>query len=201
MLGADGASRARGDAVAEPPVTFALALRKLRAEARLTQEELAEAAGLSPRSVSDLERGIATTPRRDTVRLLADALQLTGPTRAGFEAVARGRPVPADARPAAPISAAVQVARPASRHRHRDLRRSGPGRYRHGRRAAGRQAARSCRARPARRVPMAPALSCRRSTRWPPGRQPRAGSVPCAEVSPEHGRSEANKTEHPGDRK
>jgi DNA-binding XRE family transcriptional regulator len=33
-------------------------LRQLRAEAGLTREELAEAASLSPRSVSDLERGI-----------------------------------------------------------------------------------------------------------------------------------------------
>jgi transcriptional regulator with XRE-family HTH domain len=57
--------------VAEPPVTFAGLLRSLRTQARLTQEELAEAAGLSPRSVSDLERGIAATPRRETVRLLA----------------------------------------------------------------------------------------------------------------------------------
>jgi len=81
--------------VAEPPVTFAGLLRKLRTEARLTQEELAEAAALSPRSVSDLERGIASTPRRETVRLLADALGLAGQARAEFEAVARGRPVPA----------------------------------------------------------------------------------------------------------
>jgi transcriptional regulator with XRE-family HTH domain len=81
--------------VAEPPVAFAAVLRKLRTDARLTQEELAEATGLSPRSLSDLERGIATTPRRDTVRLLADALHLTGPARAEFEAVARGRSVPA----------------------------------------------------------------------------------------------------------
>ena len=80
--------------MAEPPVTFAALLRKLRAEARLTQEELAGAARLSARSVSDLERGIAATPRRETVRLLADALSLTGPDRAEFEAVARGRPVP-----------------------------------------------------------------------------------------------------------
>ena len=41
-------------------------LRQLRAEAGLTQEELAEAAGLSPRSVSDLERGIHPTARKDT---------------------------------------------------------------------------------------------------------------------------------------
>jgi tetratricopeptide (TPR) repeat protein/transcriptional regulator with XRE-family HTH domain len=79
--------------VAEPPVTFAALLRELRTGARLTQEELAEAASLSPRSVSDLERGIAATPRRETIRLLADALNLTGPARTEFEAVARGRPV------------------------------------------------------------------------------------------------------------
>ncbi len=77
----------------EPPVTFAALLRRLRAAARLTQEDLAEAAGLSPRSVSDLERGIATNPRRDTIRVLADALKLTGQVRADFEAVGRGRPV------------------------------------------------------------------------------------------------------------
>ena len=71
-------------------------LRELRTEARLTQEELAEAAGLSPRSVSDLERGVNLTARKDTARLLADALDLTGPARAQFEAVARGR---ASARP------------------------------------------------------------------------------------------------------
>ncbi len=81
--------------MAEPPVTFAGLLRKLRTEARLTQEELAEAARLSPRSVSDLERGIATAPHKDTIRLLADALHLAAPARAEFEAVARGRPVPA----------------------------------------------------------------------------------------------------------
>ena len=66
-------------------------LRRLRADAGLTQEELAEAASLSPRSVSDLERGINLTARKDTARLLADALGLAGPQRALFEAAARGR--------------------------------------------------------------------------------------------------------------
>ncbi len=80
--------------MAEPPVNFAGLLRQLRTEARLTQEELAEATGLSPRSVSDLERGISTTPHKDTIRLLAGALHLAGQARAEFEAVARGRPVP-----------------------------------------------------------------------------------------------------------
>ena len=48
-------------------------LRQLRDEAGLTQEELAEAAGLSSRSVSDLERGIHRTARKDTAELLAGA--------------------------------------------------------------------------------------------------------------------------------
>jgi transcriptional regulator with XRE-family HTH domain len=70
---------------------FAGLLRQLRAAARLTQEELAEAAGLSPRSVSDLERGVNRTARRDTAELLAGALGLAGPVRALFVAAARGR--------------------------------------------------------------------------------------------------------------
>jgi tetratricopeptide (TPR) repeat protein/transcriptional regulator with XRE-family HTH domain len=63
----------------------------MRIEARLTQEELAEAAGLSPRSISDLERGINRTARKDTALLLADALSLTGEVRVLFVAAARGR--------------------------------------------------------------------------------------------------------------
>jgi tetratricopeptide (TPR) repeat protein/transcriptional regulator with XRE-family HTH domain len=69
---------------------FGSLLRQLRDDAGLTQEELAEAARLSPRSVSDLERGINATARKQTARLLADALGLTGPQRAHFEATARG---------------------------------------------------------------------------------------------------------------
>jgi tetratricopeptide (TPR) repeat protein/transcriptional regulator with XRE-family HTH domain len=74
-----------------PAESFGELLRRLRFEARLTQEELAEAASLSPRSVSDLERGITLTARKETARLLADALDLMGPARVSFEAVARGR--------------------------------------------------------------------------------------------------------------
>jgi transcriptional regulator with XRE-family HTH domain/tetratricopeptide (TPR) repeat protein len=73
-------------------------LRQLRADAALTQEELAEAAGLNPRTISDLERGLATTPHKDTVRLLAGALQLGGSARVEFEAAARGHVVPGRAR-------------------------------------------------------------------------------------------------------
>jgi predicted ATPase/transcriptional regulator with XRE-family HTH domain len=69
-------------------------LRQLRAEAQLTQEGLAEAARLSPRSVSDLERGVNRTARKDTAVLLADALGLAEPVRSVFVAAARGH-VPA----------------------------------------------------------------------------------------------------------
>ena len=78
--------------MAEPAGKFADVLRQLRSRARLTQDELAHRAGVSFRTVSDLERGKATTPQKETVRLLADALRLIGPERDRFEAVARGRP-------------------------------------------------------------------------------------------------------------
>jgi tetratricopeptide (TPR) repeat protein/transcriptional regulator with XRE-family HTH domain len=92
--------------VAEPALRFAGLLRRLRTEARLTQEELAGAAGLSPRSVSDLERGINRTARRDTALLLADALSLGGQVRVLFVAAARGRA------PAAEVLAARRGAVP-----------------------------------------------------------------------------------------
>jgi len=75
-------------------------LRQLRAEAGLTQEELAEAAGLSPRSVSDLERGINRTARKDTAELLAGALGITEPARTLFVGAARGRTPAAGVLPA-----------------------------------------------------------------------------------------------------
>src|SRR5262249_59908207 len=65
-------------------------LRQLRDDAGLTQDELAEAAQVSQRAISDLERGINRTARKDTAQLLAGALGLDG--RAGdlFVAAARG---------------------------------------------------------------------------------------------------------------
>jgi DNA-binding XRE family transcriptional regulator/Tol biopolymer transport system component len=75
----------------QPGLSFAVLLRQLRAKALLTQEELAEAASVSPRSVSDLERGVSRTARKDTAVLLADALGLAGPARELFVVVARGQ--------------------------------------------------------------------------------------------------------------
>jgi tetratricopeptide (TPR) repeat protein/transcriptional regulator with XRE-family HTH domain len=98
----------------QPAWGFAGLLRELRAEARLTQEELAEAASLSPRSVSDLERGIHRTAHRDTARMLADALGLAEPVRGLFVAAARGRAPAAEvlaARADAPAALAAAVLR------------------------------------------------------------------------------------------
>jgi transcriptional regulator with XRE-family HTH domain len=72
-------------------LSFAGLVRRLRAEAGLTQEELAEAAGLPARTLSDLERGVTRTAHKDTAALLADALGLAGAAHAVFIASARGR--------------------------------------------------------------------------------------------------------------
>ena len=60
--------------------TFGEVLRRLRSGAALSQEALAERAGLSKRGISDLERGARLAPRLETVRLLADALASVKPT-------------------------------------------------------------------------------------------------------------------------
>ena len=78
---------------------FADLLRRLRREAGLTQQELAERAGISVRSISDLERAISERPRRDTTVMLAAGLGLTGAARETFLQAARQRPRRATARP------------------------------------------------------------------------------------------------------
>jgi tetratricopeptide (TPR) repeat protein/transcriptional regulator with XRE-family HTH domain len=107
--------------VAEPLLSFAGLLRQFRTEARLTQEELAQAAGLSPRSVSDLERGINRTARKDTAVLLADALSLTGQVRVLFVAAARGRAPAAEVLAARPGGSAGEAAAAVTRSLPRDI--------------------------------------------------------------------------------
>jgi predicted ATPase/DNA-binding XRE family transcriptional regulator len=68
---------------------FGRVLRCLRAAAGLSQEELAERAHLSVESVSALERGRRKSPYRETVRMLADALDLSDAARRELEAAAR----------------------------------------------------------------------------------------------------------------
>src|SRR3954469_840933 len=59
-------------------------LRELRHGLRLSQEELANRAGLSTRAVSDLERGIHPFARQHTIGALADALGLRDDEREAF---------------------------------------------------------------------------------------------------------------------
>ncbi|MGI8828045.1 MAG: ATP-binding protein [Chloroflexota bacterium] len=68
---------------------FGETLRRYRMAAGLTQEELAEHAGLSARVVSDLERGVKHMPRRITVRLLMEALEVPPEERPALERAAR----------------------------------------------------------------------------------------------------------------
>ncbi|HEY2304898.1 MAG TPA: helix-turn-helix domain-containing protein, partial [Streptosporangiaceae bacterium] len=90
----------------QPALSFAGLLRQLRAEAMLTQEELAQAASLSPRSVSGLERGVTRTAHKDTAVLLAGALGLAGAAGELFVAAARGKA------PAVDVLAAIEGAGP-----------------------------------------------------------------------------------------
>jgi transcriptional regulator with XRE-family HTH domain len=61
---------------------FGRLLRRCRIGAGLTQEELAQQAGLSVRAISDMERGMTRRPFLRSVRQLADALRLSAPERA-----------------------------------------------------------------------------------------------------------------------
>jgi len=72
-------------------LTFGALLRRHRRAIGLTQEELAERAELSVEAVSALERGVSRAPHKDTVELLASALQLSEHDRTVFEALARKR--------------------------------------------------------------------------------------------------------------
>src|SRR5947209_9435084 len=115
---------------------FGALLRAYRVAAGLSQEELAERAHLSQRTISDLERGVTTAPYRDTVAQLADALELAASDRAALEeAVRRARASLAadqepDRAPVDPLLAtklAIPPARPALVPRPRLIARLGAG--------------------------------------------------------------------------
>jgi len=72
------------------PGSFGALLRACRHRAYLSQEQLAAQAELSERTVRNLEAGRVRSPRTDTVRLLADALQLSEPDRDSWFAAAKG---------------------------------------------------------------------------------------------------------------
>jgi predicted ATPase/DNA-binding XRE family transcriptional regulator len=74
--------------------TFGDLLRTLRTDAGLTQEELAERAGLSARGISDLERAVNRSPYRTTLQRIIDALALDGASADALWAVGNRPRVP-----------------------------------------------------------------------------------------------------------
>jgi predicted ATPase/transcriptional regulator with XRE-family HTH domain len=70
------------------PPEFGTLLRSFRLTAGLSQEALAERAGMSAHGVSALEWGYRRTPQRGTLALLADALALSDEQRQALEAAA-----------------------------------------------------------------------------------------------------------------
>ena len=89
--------------------SFGARLRRLRQTVGITQEELANRAGLSPNGVSALERGQRKRPYPHTVRALADALGLAEDERATLLAAVpeRGGAASSTAAEDAPASAPV----------------------------------------------------------------------------------------------
>ena len=79
------------------PFGFKELLKQHRLAAGLTQEALAERAGISAKAVSELERDPARLPRLDTVSLIAEALGLDGAERARLFQTARPTTMPDDA--------------------------------------------------------------------------------------------------------
>jgi predicted ATPase/transcriptional regulator with XRE-family HTH domain len=73
------------------PAGFAAVLRRQRLAAGLTQEALAERAGMSARGIQNLEGGV-TRPARDSARRLAAGLGLTSEEGASFLAAAQPAP-------------------------------------------------------------------------------------------------------------
>ncbi len=70
----EGASRAVGAVESQ---SFGNYIRRTRLAAELSQEQLAERAGLSVRSIGDIERGVDRSPYRATVDRLIEALRLS----------------------------------------------------------------------------------------------------------------------------
>jgi predicted ATPase/transcriptional regulator with XRE-family HTH domain len=94
---------------------FGALMRRHRTAAALSQEELAERAGVSVRAISDLERGVHRAPRLETVRMLADALGLGEDDRASLLVVARPDAQPARSTVRSYLSPQPMLPRPPTR--------------------------------------------------------------------------------------
>ncbi|MFK0290475.1 helix-turn-helix domain-containing protein [Streptomyces sp. NPDC090442] len=88
---------------------FSALLKRLRRAANLTQEALAERAGVGVRTIRGLETGERADPRVTTVRLLADALGLSPEDRERLLASAVRRPADGDLPEEPPVPPAAPV--------------------------------------------------------------------------------------------
>jgi class 3 adenylate cyclase/tetratricopeptide (TPR) repeat protein len=86
-----------------PLQEFAALLRRRRLLAGLSQEALAERAGLSVRGISDLERGVRRAPHPATIYRLAEALDLDDAAREALLQTA----TPAPVEPPRPVAVAA----------------------------------------------------------------------------------------------
>jgi predicted ATPase/transcriptional regulator with XRE-family HTH domain/Tfp pilus assembly protein PilF len=82
------ADRAENEVRVASMLDFGALLRHHRLAAGLSQQALAERAGMSSDGISALERGHRRTPQRETIALLAGALSLRGDQRRDFEVAA-----------------------------------------------------------------------------------------------------------------
>jgi predicted ATPase/DNA-binding XRE family transcriptional regulator len=99
-------SRAHGTTTSQ---TFGTLLRRYRVEVGLTQEALAERAGISVRGISDLERELNRHPRRDTLSLILDALALPAHDEAILRAAALRPPPDSNAGPHRSMQSTIPV--------------------------------------------------------------------------------------------
>lgn len=98
--------------------TFGGLLREFRARAGLSQSDLAEKANISEAAVGALERGTRKAPYRNTVLLLARALELTAQESAALE----GARSTARAKPAGGVSHNLEAERTSFVGREDDLK-------------------------------------------------------------------------------
>jgi predicted ATPase/transcriptional regulator with XRE-family HTH domain len=117
------------------PAPFGALLRRHRRAAGLSQEALAERAGVSARGISDLERGRRRWPHPTTVRRLSRALALDPALGAGLAAAAarprrpdRGRPARLPASAGAGVAAAPGLPAPPTSFVGRERERAAVGR-------------------------------------------------------------------------
>lgn len=76
------------------PESFGQQLKRYRKAARLSRQELARQAGISPNTIGDLERGVTRGAQHDTVERLARTLGLSGDERTRFTSAVDRRRAP-----------------------------------------------------------------------------------------------------------